>query len=531
VRAALGAAIVAAHALGFAALAARCHRPALVVELAAPPAAPAPALDAAVPAGLADRIAITDDPAGAAPGLHHRTWTVRYRGGIERAVGAAQLVGPFQPPGAARCTGRIVVGQRLLDDGHAGPGTIAAAMRATLEAELAGETIFPIGALHRIDHLALRWARLDAHPEDRALVGAAPTGYVRASATVVFDRVAVPIVVALIPEPAPGALRFRTAARAALAFDNRAVQWVSDKLGADALATRLARRQLDDALITALAPPPPFPLSGGQTLRFTYCDEPVEIVDGGYAALPFGVAIERDPRDPRILPPALGHGPRPAPRATTTLALDLDLDALNALLYELWRGGWLDRQLATAGLDRRFNADPTVRQFLSLRLSPPTLRLPPVVSAVPGGLRLAAEARLAIHDGATTTAGRAWGALTFQLAAASPSPSRSAPGAARSITEVAVDLGELALSCERTPTTLVPCYGDLVAAIRGRSREFHAALTQAFTQLLSDIFVGRLTATSVPVDLVIHDASPSVTASAGNASVHLELAGAVYPPR
>jgi hypothetical protein len=513
VKAVAGALIVVAHAAGFAALAARCRGTELAVDVPAPPASPTLALDGALPPELAGRIAIDDS--GSGPGLHRRKWSVRYRGGIERSVGAVQLVGPFQDPAATRCVGRAIVGQRLLDDGRAGPGTIAAAMQAALEAELVGETVFPAGELRRIEQLQLRWARLEAHPDDRALVDDAPTGYVRASATVVFDRVTVPIVVALVPAPSPSELRFRVAARAGLAFDNRVVQWLSDKLGADSLATRLARHQIDDALVTALAPPPPFELSDGQTLRFTYCDEPAEIAEGAYGALPFGVAIERTGRDPRILPPRLGHGPRAAPAATTVLALDLDLDALNALLHELWRGGFLDRRLADAGLDRRFNADPTVTELLALRLSPLALTLPPVVTAAPAGLRLSAEARVAIRDGASTTTGRVWGTLDFRFAP-------------HGVDAVTVDLGALELSCERTATTLVPCYGDLVAAVRGRAGEFHGVLTATFARLLSDIFIGRFGrqgATRFPAELEIRSATPSVLATAANATLHLELDG------
>jgi hypothetical protein len=551
---ALGALLVAAHAAGFAALIAHCRGTELAVDVPAPPAAPALALDGALPADLAGRVAIDDTPAG--PGLHRRRWSVRYRGGVERAVGAVQLVGPFQDPAAVRCVGRAIVGQALLDDGRAGPGTIAGAMQAALEAELLGATVFPAGELLRIERLQLRWARLDAHPADRALVGDAPDGYVRASASIVFDRVTVPVVVALVPAPSPGAvpvpgpapglllpcvphsacprpaeptsgfvrsapgeLRFRVAARAGLAFDNRAAQWLSDKLGADRLATRVARQQVDDALITALAPPPPFELTDGQVLRFTYCDEPVEIVEGAYGALPFGVAIG-PARDSRILPPRLGRGPRPAPATTTRLALDLDLDALNALLYELWRDGFLDRRLADAGLDRRFNADPTVAELLTVRLSPLQLTLPPVVTVAPGGLRLAAEARLALRDGASVTTGRVWGGLDFRFAA-------------RGVDPVAVDLGALELSCERTATTLVPCYSDLVAALRGRTRELHGVLTSTFAQLLSDIFVrrvGRVDAARFPADLVIRGVAPTVVAAAPvahNATLHLELDAAL----
>jgi hypothetical protein len=276
--------------------------------------------------------------------------------------------------------------------------------------------------------------------------------------------------------------------------------------------------------MTAFAPPPPVELAGGQALRFTYCDEPPEIVDGAYGALPFGVALGAA-RDARILPPRLGHGPRALPPPATRLALDLDLDALNALLYELWRGGWLDRRLGEAGLDRRFNRDATVSELLTLRLSPPTLTLPPVVGVAPGGLRLSAEARLAIHDGATVTPARVWGGLDFRFAARALEP------VARALEPVAVELGALELSCEASATARVPCYGDLVAVVRGRAGEFHGALTAAFAALLSDIFVGRLGAPGVPAELVIRRALPSVVSTTTNATLHLELDAAVGAAR
>jgi hypothetical protein len=530
VKAAVGALIVVVHALGFAALAGRCRGTELTVDVAAPPASAVLALDGVVPGALRDRVTIDDSPGG--PGLHRRRWRVGYRGGVERAVGAVQLVGPFQDPAAPACVGRVVVGQPLLDDGHAGPGTIAAAMRRQLEAELRGETIFPVGALVRIDRLALRWARLEVHPLDRALVGPAPNGYVRVTATLVFERVAVPVIVALIPVASPRELRFRIAARAQLAFDNRAAQWISDRLGGNQLATRLARRQLDDALVTAFAPPPPFQLSGGQTIRFTYCDEPIEIAEGASGALPFGVALGANPRDPRILPPRRGHGPRAAPAPASKLAIDLDLDALNALLYELWRGGFLDRGLATAGLDRRFNQDPTVAAFLSLRIGPPRLTLPPVVTASAAGLRLSAEATIAITDAGTVTTGRVWGGIDARFSPragdGTASPFRGAAGRGSPTGDgVAVDLGALELSCERTPTRLVPCYSDLVSALRGRAGELHGALTTTFATLLSEIFVGRLGAVGLPAELEIRGAAPTVQTALQNATLHLELDAAV----
>ena len=89
--------------------------------------------------------------------------------------------------------------------------------------------------------------------------------------------------------------------------------------------------------------------------------------------------------------------------------------------------------------------------------------------------------------------------------------------------------GALELSCERTATALVPCYGDLVAAVRGRAGDFQGALTAAFAQLLSDIFVGRIGAAGLPADLVVRGAAPSVLVAPANATLHLELDAALAP--
>jgi hypothetical protein len=430
------------------------------------------------------------------------------------------LVGPFQDPAKPACSGRVVVGQRLLDDGHAGPNTIAGEMAKNIDAELHGESFFGAGDYRRVEGTSLRWAELAAHPDDAKLVGEAPHGYVRVETKLIFDRVDIPIVVVLIPEPSAKELRFRIASHAELDFDNRVLQWVSDKLGGNKLATRLARREIDGALVTALAPPPPFELPGGEKLTFGYCDGPPEIVDGVSGALPFSVAIGRIDRDPRILPPRLGPAVHAPLARDGTLAIDLDLDAANALLFELWRTGFLDRRLAEAGLDRRFNSDPIVTEFLSLRISAPVLALPPVLGAYgTDKLQMFADARISIVDGDTRTTGRVWGGLDFKF-----SQQRVEP--------VGVDLGALELSCERTPTTLVPCYADLVGALRDRGADFHGALTKTFTDLLANIFVNRrVGARGLSADLVIHSASPSVKLSGNNGSLHLELDTTLAPPR
>jgi hypothetical protein len=482
-----GIAIVVAHAIGFVWLAQRSRGADFVVE--APPLV----------------------GSGPTPGLHRRHWTVTYRGGHVREVGASELVGPFQDPKAPACSGRVVVGQKLLE-------TMAPVMKDMVTAEMRGIDIFPVGAFRKIRSLSLEWARLESSPGDRRLLGkdGAPDGYVRASASVAFERGDVELLVAFVPIRSPSALKFRIAAIADLAFNNSLLRWVGDKLGADRIATGVAREQIDDLLVTTFAPPPPFELPGGQTLQFIYCDGPIEIADGQYGALPFAVAFSPLPNAPEVLPPKLGAGTRATPSADTTLALDLDADALNALLFELWRTGWLDRQLAEVGLDRRFNADPLVTEYLSIRISPLRLALPPVIAPHGDGLRLSADARLAISDGNKAIVGRGFGALDFRFVKAS---SAALP--------IAVDLGALELACERTPTTLVPCYSDLVAAMRGRGGEFHGALTDAFAALLADIFIDRhLGASGLPAELVINTVVPSVT---GAGTLHLQLDGKLVP--
>ncbi len=505
-----GVLLVVAHVALFAVALDRCTRADLAVTVRGPNASPVLALDGELPPDL--DVAITDVPG---PGLARRTWSTHYRGGFVRSVGAAQLVGPFQDPAARACTGRVVVAQRFLD-------AIAGELTALVTEQLRGESIWPAGDFRRVTGTKLAWARLEWHPWDRGFVGEAPHGYVRAELALELDRVSIPVVIALVPSVATTELAFRVATRAELDFDNRVAQWLSDKLGGNAFATSIAQGQVDGLLVSALAPPPPFELEGGQTLTFGFCGEPPEIVEGKYGALPFAVELGRVPADPAILPPRLGPAPRLPIADGATLAIDLDLDALNALLYELWRGGFLDRELLRAGLHDRFNTDPLVTELLSIRLSPLRLALPPVVSAIAETgthrLHLAADGRATIADGEARTVGRVWGGLDFTFGAG--------------IEPVGVDLSALELSCERAPSTLVPCYADLVAAMRDRTRDFHGALTQTFATLLSEIFVERrLSDSALPAELVIQRAVPRLTTSGRNGSLHLDLEATLHSTR
>ena len=443
--------IVVVHAIAFVALVP--HTRDLEVELAAP--------DSIEGRASLARAQVTTE---AGP-LARRRWTATYRGGHTREIGATALVGPFQP--RAECSGRVVIGQKLLDDA-------APAVAHVIDDELRGTHLFAVGDYVRVDGLQLRFAQIEVHLLDRSFVEA-PHGYIRATGEIVFSRLKVPIVLALVPERGG---KYHVYARAQIEVDNIALQWLSDELGGDRLATRLARHQIDGVFASALAPPPPLELGDGQQLAFDYCAGDIEISEGAYGAVPFAVVT---------------HGQVvhvesawPAPAAGT--ALELSPDALNAMLAELWRTGWLDRRLAEVGLDRKFAADPTVAQFLSVRITAPRLALPPVVTAGKG-LRLAADARLVLHDDGDTV-GRIYGAVDFTFAGG----------------KVAADLGALELACERSATVLVPCYADLVDALRGRGADFHGALTDAVASLLTMIFADR----PIGSALVIHRASPAL---------------------
>ena len=512
-----GVALVAAHAALLPALLRAFARPELVVDVASPSAAPRASIDGRVPDALAPRVAIDDDGAPG-PGLHHRRWTVSYRGGVTRSVGAVQLVGPFQDPARPGCSARVVVGQRFLDDGHASPGTVAHTVVAAITAELKDFHHWTVGSFRRVDGVSVSWARLSSRPFDVFLLsGAQTTSYVRASATLVFDRVTVPLVVVMIPALDGGHLHFDTHVSARLDFDNRVFDWLSSELDGDKLATRLAREQVSDGLVDALGPPPPLDLGGGRTLRFDYCGRPPDVEDGAYASLPLAVAITGPTGPDRVLPPHLGDAPPVVPPDGGSVTLDLDVDALDAILYELWRTGFLDEELARAGLDRRFNGDPDVQALLSVRLSPLRLPLPPTVRArADGSIRLEAEAITNIGDGARVTLGRVWGGLDFRFAA-SADPHHIG---------VDVTLGALELSCA-DHTKLEPCYGDLVAALRDRAGDLHGALTETFARILTELFVGRRIGTDgVPAELEIRGVRVSAFPSPrgdGNAIVRLAL--------
>ena len=516
---AVGVAVVAAHAALVPTWLRATARPAFTVAWRHPLVG-----DAVADGALASGVDATMTRDGAGPGLVVTRWTARYRGGVERSVSAPMLVGPFQDPAAAPCGGRLAVGQRLLDGGD---GTVATIVRSELTAALSSVEVFGLGKFRKVDRVALRWVGLHDRPFEAgmfpAAARAAPTanGYLRGEATVSFDRLQFVVVLGALPRITDGQLGFTIGLRAHVDVDNRALAWLVDRLGVDRLATRFARGQLDTALLSALGPPPPLQLPGGRTLALELCpDRPIEVVADRYAALPLRwrltAPVATSDGAPTIRPPLRGPVALPPPRPDAAITIDLDLDAVNGLLYELWRSGFLDSELARLDLASRFNQHPIVATYLTLRLSPLLLALPPVVApAPPASLRLGLVAAVAIADGATVTPATALGQVELGFA----------PGD-RIATEVA--LRGLDVTCAPTPGVLTPCYGDVVAAIRDGSTDSHAALGAALSTVLTELFVGRrLAADAAPAELAIDAARAQTIVSA--TAVRLELDAHLAP--
>ena len=507
-----GVAVVALHVALVPTWLARTARPALAIDH------PPPLVAAALPPAPAPGPGVEVSRDGDAPGLVITRHTVRYRGGITRAVAAPTLVGPFQDPAAPPCTGRLAVGQRLLDGGD---GTVAAIVRAELATQLRGLEAFAVGKFQRLGPVHLAWTGLYDVPFESsmfpttALRAPRPAGYLRAEATVVFDRAQFVVVLGALPRTDGGQLGFTIGLRAHVDVDNRALAWLVDRLGVDRLATRFARGQLDTALLSALGPPPPLPLPDGGELRLEVCpDRPVEVVARRYAALPLRWRLTAPPAattGPPILPPRRGPVEFPPPAADAPLTIDLDLDGVNGVLYELWRTGFLDRALARLDLPGRFNRDPTVATYLTLRLSPLALALPPVVApAPPDHLRVDVVAAVAIGDGARITPATAVGQARLALAPGDRIATR-------------VDATGLDVTCAPRPDRLEPCYADIVAAIRDGTTDTHAALGDALAEVLTALFVGRqVAADAAPAVLTVDGAAARTIAEAR--AVRLELA-------
>ena len=513
-----GLALVAAHAAALPLLVEVTAREPLRVELRAPlraAGAGALAIEADLPDHLVQRaeIWIDGEPRGgagslgalaaAAPdggpysaGMHRIEWRLGYRGGAERRVGWTQLTGPYQDPADPPCSVRVLFGQALLDDGAAGPHTVAHLVRTLAARELAGFDRWPLGRFERVGDVRLRWTG----PEDGASGGeggAARDGHVRADIEVVLTRAALALTVRLAPRIEAGELRFAAHTEARVRVESRVVQWLVDLVRGDALVTRLARHEIAGALDDLLTVPPPLDLGGGRAIELSFCrDRPVEIVTGSHAAVWLAVRLDQAaaaaaarglPGGPPLLDPALGIAAPaaaavpavPPAGAGPPVAIELDGNALNGLLHILWSTGFLEEALAREEIVERFNRDPLVTGLLLVRARGLSLPLPPTASPArrPGEtFELAVASALHIDDGPLSTPAHLFGRVGVTVSGA---------------LEVALSIRELGLTCEPRPGLLDPCYPELAAELIERAPELHGELSRRFTRLLARLFIQR----------------------------------------
>lgn len=483
----VGAALVAAHAAALPALVAWLDRPPLVIEVVAPPVAPGDHLEIAarMPSELAARARVTVDGvathgdlahAAVGPGLHRVEWRVDYRGGIVRRAGLAQLVGPYQDPAHPPCSGRLLFGQRLLDDGAAGPGTVAGIVKTLAARELAGFDRWPVGRFRRVRSVRLRWV---AH-------GLAVGAHLRADVDVELSSATLGLSVRIAPRITGGALALSARTSARVQMDSRVAQWVVDLVNADRLLARFAHAEIAGALDAILTAPPPLDLGGGRTLEMMLCPgRDVEVVTDAYAAVPLAIRLEAASaaaasrgraRAPVLLPAEPSPPPTPLDAA---IAIELDGNALGGALYVLWATGLLEEELARSGIVDRFHEDPVVADLLSVRVRGPLLPLPPTLTvsrAKAASYELGVVTSFVLDDGDLHTPAHLFGRAGFQLGGD---------------LDVRLSLDELGLTCEPSAGVLEPCYPELAAELVARAPELHGELSSWFSAVVASWLVGR----------------------------------------
>jgi hypothetical protein len=527
-----GAALLAAHAAALPLLVARADRPSLTALVRAPRRAAGARLEveANLPPGLAGRTRLFLDgqdsgPAEnlaeltaqpVAPALHRLEWRAAYRGGVHRRVGWTQMTGPYQDPAQPPCGARILFGQRLLDDGAAGPGTIAHVLASLVDTQLRGFERWPVGSYQRVKALALDWVG----PE----VGA--PGHLRVAVDLALTTATIGLTVRLVPRVQNGELLLDARTEARVDLDNRIYQWAVDLINGDEILSRLARSQIAGALDDLLTVPPPLDLGGGRSIELGFCrDRDVEIVSGQYAAVwlearmaPAAAAGARNGRTggPTLLAAEPPLPPRPL---AAPIGLELDGNALNGLLYVLWATGWFEEALAEARVVESFHRDPVVADLLSVRVRGPILPVPPTVTASrqPGAsYQLGIASTFWLEDGDLLTPAHLFGRAGFELR--------------QNIADVALTLGELGLTCEPEPGRLEPCYPELAAELVARAPELHGELSSWFGRVMSELLVERdLTPPDSPARFRIERTDVVAPPAGRHGPLRLELHGRIQP--
>lgn len=469
----VGAALLVAHAGLAAALLTRSTDADLAVLLKPvpiggtwfPPGVPAPGSPVRTRLELDGK---TPPPPGApmAPGLRRAGWVARFRGGHDARVATTILAGPVAPPRLRWCGVRLKIGPRFLDDGAAGPGTVAHAARAALDERLKGVKGPLVGAFTGVTALAMAWS----DERGGALVADVSLGFKTGKATI--HLIVVPHLVdgRMVLDP-----EFET--KISLRGVRKAVEWLFDDT-VDRVATERVQREVSpvvEELARLLDASTTLPV-GDAALDLALCDEDPIHIDAGGATLALAVRVDEEIPGP-VVPP---RGIVPAPPMTTALAIEADLGAANVLLHALWSKGRLEERLAAIAR-RWLEATPAARDALALRVRSPAFVIPPTAEVLDGRLALGAELALDLLDGAATTPARAFVRTSIDPA--------GAPGGH---VVLAPRVEELSLTCQPIPGRLEPCYQALVELARAEAPAVAERLATTLADELDRLTRGRV---------------------------------------
>lgn len=464
---------------------------------------PTPVATTASGVALPPTTANDDGPGG----MRRFRASARFGARAPMVIDVPQVVGPFQDVSALPCAVRVTVPPAFIDDGVATtaaatagtrPATVAAMVHYLLEKELSGQAFWPLGEVVSIGRVTIELGDGTSSGADLDKLAAVAAARVNAPAdvgslgvrvTIALGRARIPIRVAVVPYPSDGQLAFAIELRAEIDFDYRVLNWAADLAGADKQLTKIIRKAFDEAIGTVLAPPPALAF-GAHSIDLVYCEQdPVRIrADTGISvrfAVPFtqGKSAQAPVQIDGDLAPTPASGST-SPAAVET-SIDVNLDALNALLYEGWRTGTLDRELAAAKIVDAFNDHPLVQSLLSVRALALELELPPILGrgVSKDTLEVAVASTVQLGDDGRRTTGRLVGAAT--IAARTPQFS----GSAESLLEV--EVAHASFSCEREVSRWRPCYSLITSAALDNASAIGDAISAALSSWLRELFVDQ----------------------------------------
>jgi hypothetical protein len=509
----IGALLVLGHVWALPRILASFQKPSLSVEVSLPSLVPEGSLEinAKIPPAINPIFLVDNTPQKKSPflksGMRHLSWKVLYRGGFVREVGTTLLVGEPQKPDDPPCGARVVIHQKLLDDGTSNPKTFANVLREMANSQMQGMSVPVLGALQEIRSVRIWWsAKTDKDPKAlRILMEAA------------FEKGVVPLSFWLMPHIENGELilsRYASARVEGAGWLEKAAAFI---VRGDSFATNIAQEQIDIAgnmVEEMLRKPPPFPLWDDTAIQMVYCKgQDIEITEREAASIPLAVVLPKEATVPAItlsLPlqtPVLSSAP---------LSLDMNLETLNGVLHFLWVKGYFVKALQDLDAKNWLNGQAGKHQFLTLRLADIEVSLPPVLEVSTGDkpFWVGLEASLQLKDREKISEAKLFSRFSLGLGSTK-----------EEAIDVDLSLEDEALTCEEKGV-LLPCYADLFAELKKHTPEFEGPLKSFlgsyFTQLLTQL---RLSDPSLPVSFEIEKRQVGAWRAGGSVGLRLELWG------